>query len=623
MIPSQSITHFAPLVAPNHFWASMSIGREAFPSLSAINILFGSRLASLAFVLLPKVSWRTSPCRVPAIHPPLEQSRRDFFAITTTFPFLFFNAPTRPRRSALQADPLSKTRIGIVGGGIAGVTAAHSLAKRLHEDVTIVVMEADSSQPSQSVSKGKSPEWIAGTARNANSLVPGAAMHLMAQKETLYQVLKDTLEEWFEMHVERFLIFFEKTPLFTNGAMPKAPRILNIDNFEDPPPYFSLDLIRCLGLSATSDERWSFLRFIRHFLAVSFFSGGEADVRAACLVQLAKANRVALKNAINEEGIASKVGLSTGFLSLHRTHAKAQMTVEECHEYGEEAHLLSWEEATKLEPRLERLPIKPLFAVHRSQDKSASCENFVKHLIDKNSALGIEYRRGQTARITNLEVIRGNDNKNIFRLTSIDGSQQDFDVLILAAGINTPLLAAKLGAGSACPTYPLRGYSLTLFTPELGGVDTVRPNLLNQPFSVDSMYCSSINPRMARFAGFGELVGYRDKAVDVPSLGPRVLARYAQCIFPDAAISEDDALQCFRPISPDDIPLVGEVSSVPGLFLHTGHGTLGWTVSVATAECVAQAVSDRLGAEESSLKTFVLPDDTVIERKLLSPDRFV
>lgn len=557
---------------------------------------------------------------VPSAHRPMDQSRRDFFV---SFPFLFWNSQGRLRRSALRADPSSKTRIGIVGGGIAGVTAAHSIARQLKQDVSIVVMEADPSQPSHSIAKGKSPEWIAGTARNANSIVPGAAMHLMAQKETLYQVMKDSLGEWFMIQAEQLQMIFSKTPLFANGDTPRDPRILNIDNFEFLPPYFTIRLMRCVGLTASNDERWSFIRFIRHFLTVSFFGGNEAAMRAACLVQLAKANRVAVTNVITEAEIASNVGLSTGFLSLHRTREKALLTLEECHKYGEDAHLLSWEEATHLEPRLKRLPIKPLFAVHRTQDKTASCEIFVKYLIDRCPDLGIEYQRDQTAKIVNLEVVRGNDSKNIFRLTSADGKRQDFDVLILAAGINTPLLAAQLGAGSACPTYPLRGFSLTVFTRDHSGIDSARPNLLHQPFSVDSMYCSSISPNIARFAGFGELVGYRGKSVNVPSLGPRVLARYANSIFTDSTISEDDALPCFRPLSPDDVPLVGEVTAVPGLFLHTGHGTLGWTLSLATADCLAQAVSDRIGSEEPSLTTFVLPDNSVIERKLLSPDRFM
>jgi D-amino-acid dehydrogenase len=368
-------------------------------------------------------------------------------------------------------------------------------------------------------------------------------------------------------------------------------------------------------------ERASFLRFLRHFLSVSLFGEEGAQERANCLVQLAKANRVAVKKEIEGGHLTSNVGLSKGFLSLHRTHAKAAMTVEECQEHGEEAKLLSWEEATQLEPRLKRFPMKPLFAVLRTQDNSASCEVFVKHLIEKCYSMGVDYQR--SGKVVNLEVIGSKDSKPIFRVTCGDGSQQDFDVLVLATGTQTPLMAAKLGAGAACPTYPLRGYSLTLFTPEKEGIGGKPTNLLNHPFSVDSMYCSSVNPRMARFAGFGELVGYRDKAVDVPSVGPRVLARYATEVFPDATVSEDDALQCFRPISPDDIPLVGEVSSVPGLFLHTGHGTLGWTLSLATAECVAQAVADRLEAKETALSTFTLPDDTLIDRKVLSPDRFV
>lgn len=231
--------------------------------------------------------------------------------------------------------------------------------------------------------------------------------------------------------------------------------------------------------------------------------------------------------------------------------------------------------------------------------------------------MGVEYQRN--VEVADLQVFAGKDGLNVFQVTSADGTQREFDFLILASGTQTPLLAAKLGGGASCPTYPLRGYSLTVFVPE----SVQSSNLLNQPFSVDSMYCSSVSSRMLRFAGFGELVGYRDKAVNVPSLGPRVLARYATEVCPEANVSETDALQCFRPISPDDLPLVGEVSSVPGLWLHTGHGTLGWTLSLATADCIAQAVADRIEANGSPLNTFTLPDGTTLGRDILSPDRFI
>ena len=129
---------------------------------------------------------------------------------------------------------------------------------------------------------------------------------------------------------------------------------------------------------------------------------------------------------------------------------------------------------------------------------------------------------------------------------------------------------------------------------------------------------------MARVAGFGEFAGYREKAESVPSLGPSVLARYARNLFPEAGNARlEEALPCFRPQSPDDIPLVGEVPSMPGLFLHHGHGTLGWTTGLATGDCVAQAVADRLEGHSSQDGVFALADNTQIERKTLSPSRFL
>jgi D-amino-acid dehydrogenase len=621
MISAQTVSGLKPFSTLSNLPRRSTAG-DSIQSLTAANMMFGSHIAAVAMVLIPTatpLNVQNLPSSSPCFH---QMFRRDFTRSSTTL-FATFSSTTATRMPLKKSD--SKTRIGIIGGGIAGVTAAHSLAKQLHgEDISIVVMEGDSSQPAQSIANGKPPEWTAATARNANSLVPGAAMHLMSQKGTLFQVMRDTIREGFMLYVEGFQNQFDKRPrkILADGSVTREERIPNIDNFDVQPPYFALHPFRCIGLSATMEERISFIRFVRHFLSTCLFGAGDAEQRAACLVQLAKANRAAVMQEIKDGNIESKVGLSRGFLSLSRTQAKAEETVQECKAYGEDARLLSWDEATQLEPRLHRLPIKPLFAVHRTQDSSASCEVFVKHLIDKcTTSMGIEYHR--SGKVVNLEALGGKHDKPSFRVTAADGSKQEFDVLILAAGVQTPLMAAKLGAGATCPTYPLRGYSLTFFTPEKEYIGDKSFNLTHQPFSLDSMYCSSVNPRMARFAGFGELVGYRDKAVNVPSVGPRVLARYARELCPDATVNEDDALQCFRPFSPDDLPLVGEVSSVPGLFLHTGHGTLGWTMALATADCVAQAVSDRLEPNSSTTTTFTLPDNSFIDRKILSPDRFV
>jgi len=81
-------------------------------------------------------------------------------------------------------------------------------------------------------------------------------------------------------------------------------------------------------------------------------------------------------------------------------------------------------------------------------------------------------------------------------------------------------------------------------------------------------------------------------------------------------------------MSPDDLPLVGEVPTVDGLFLCTGHGSLGWTLGMATGEMLAQAVERKLqqgqdpkiGDEDFM---YELSDGSRVDPKVFSPRRFV
>jgi len=134
---------------------------------------------------------------------------------------------------------------------------------------------------------------------------------------------------------------------------------------------------------------------------------------------------------------------------------------------------------------------------------------------------------------------------------------------------------------------------------------------------------------MARFAGFGEFVGYRSKAQDVPSVAPAVMERYAKGIFGPDATALGPASPCFRPASPDDLPIVGPVPGLSGLYVHSGHGTLGWTMGLATGDCLAQILVEDIINEgqqeiegEEKKDYFLLADGSRLPRKILSPERF-
>ena len=45
-----------------------------------------------------------------------------------------------------------------------------------------------------------------------------------------------------------------------------------------------------------------------------------------------------------------------------------------------------------------------------------------------------------------------------------------------------------------------------------------------------------------------------------------------------------------RPMTPDGTPIIGR-STLPNLFLNTGHGTLGWTMAAGSGRVLADMVS--------------------------------
>ncbi|MGO4842854.1 FAD-dependent oxidoreductase, partial [Rhizobiaceae sp. 2RAB30] len=71
-------------------------------------------------------------------------------------------------------------------------------------------------------------------------------------------------------------------------------------------------------------------------------------------------------------------------------------------------------------------------------------------------------------------------------------------------------------------------------------------------------------------------------------------------LFPEVDTNRVVPWAGLRPMMPNMMPRVGK-GRQPGVFYNTGHGHLGWTLSAATAQMVAECIAGELGAAEMAI----------------------
>ncbi len=93
-----------------------------------------------------------------------------------------------------------------------------------------------------------------------------------------------------------------------------------------------------------------------------------------------------------------------------------------------------------------------------------------------------------------------------------------------------------------------------------------------------------------RVAGTAEIAGYSGR------LGPHATDTVKYVVgdlFPGGGdLTSLDGWTGLRPMTPDGTPVLGP-SRYPNLYLNTGHGTLGWTMSAGSGRAVADLVLGR------------------------------
>lgn len=172
--------------------------------------------------------------------------------------------------------------------------------------------------------------------------------------------------------------------------------------------------------------------------------------------------------------------------------------------------------------------------------------------------------------------------------TVVRTETRSFDGLVLCAGTASRRLAAMVG--DRVNIYPVKGYSITVMLDD-DASQAAAPwvSLLDDAAKIVT---SRLGANRFRVAGTAEFNGENR---DIRHDRVRPLVDWTRRLFPGVDTDRVVPWAGLRPMMPNMMPRVGRGRS-PGIFYNTGHGHLGWTLSMGTADLVAGAVSSQIAA---------------------------
>ncbi|MGV8985076.1 MAG: D-amino acid dehydrogenase [Cypionkella sp.] len=302
------------------------------------------------------------------------------------------------------------------------------------------------------------------------------------------------------------------------------------------------------------------------------------------MVRLAEYSRDCLRDLRASTGITYDER-TQGTLQLFRTQKQVDAAYKDIAVLkadGVPFEVLSPAECVAAEPGLATSLHKIAGGLRLPGDETGDCFKFTNTLAGMAAAAGVTFRYG--VGINKLE--RQGD-----RITAVDTSEGRVtaDAYVLALGSYSPALVKPLGM--KLPVYPVKGYSITapIVDESRAPVSTV----MDETFKIA---ITRLGDRI-RVGGMAEIAGFD------ASLSPRrqaTLTHSVEDLFGGAA---DQSKATFwsglRPMTPDGTPVIG-ATHLSNLWLNTGHGTLGWTMSTGSARVLADLVSGRSAEIDTS-----------------------
>jgi D-amino-acid dehydrogenase len=317
------------------------------------------------------------------------------------------------------------------------------------------------------------------------------------------------------------------------------------------------------------------LRFLRECLP------GRTRHNIAAIVSLALYSRRCLQE-LRRELALDYDHLERGILHIYtdaEEFALASEAARLMREFGLDRNQVDVERCLEIEPALLAARGLLVGGDYTPSDESGDAHKFTQVLAGRARAAGVNFRFNLN--IDRLAAAHG-------RITAVevhgdDGPEElTADAYVVALGSYSPLLLKPLGVG--LPVYPAKGYSATLTLAEGTTAPTV--SLTDDERKI---VFSRFGQRL-RVAGTAEFNGYQ---LDLNPVRCQALVQRTRQLFPQLEFVGEPEYWCgLRPATPSNLPYVGRAGP-DNLWLNTGHGTLGWTLSCGSAAALADMLGGR------------------------------
>ncbi len=294
------------------------------------------------------------------------------------------------------------------------------------------------------------------------------------------------------------------------------------------------------------------------------------------MVRLAEYSRDCLQALRAETGIQYE-GRTGGTLQVFRTQQQmdgAEKDVAVLKEANVPYELLSAAALSRAEPALAAVSDKLTGGLRLPGDETGDCQLFTTRLAAMAAELGVKFRFNTS--IDELRTAAG-------RITGVRCGNEVLhaDTYVVALGSYSTKLVADL---MKIPVYPLKGYSIT--APVVNAAAAPVSTVLDETYKIA---ITRFDDRI-RVGGMAEIVGFDKK---LRQARRETLEMCVNDLFPGAGdTSQAPFWTGLRPMTPDGTPIVGR-TPLPNLFLNTGHGTLGWTMSCGSGQLLADLISGK------------------------------